>query len=81
MRFDIGGIVAKCFSCGNDEFAALQPDSARGADRLACTCCCTEVVYDDLLSQIGRAALSRRTAATGTDQFTQPYAVWRAPLS
>jgi hypothetical protein len=70
MQLDIGGTVAKCFSCGSKEFASLRPSVADGSDRLACVQCCTEVAYDDLLSQIYRTAYpigstpSRTLAAT-----------------
>jgi hypothetical protein len=62
MQLDIGGIVAKCYSCGSKEFASLLPNAADRSDRLACVRCCTEVVYEDLLSQIGRTAIGRRSA-------------------
>jgi hypothetical protein len=60
MQLDIGGIVAKCFSCGSNEFASLRPTAADRSDRLACVRCCSEVVYEDLLSQIDNAAIARR---------------------
>lgn len=62
MQLDMGGIVAKCFSCGSKEFASLRPNTADRSDRLACVRCCTEVVYEDLLSQIARTAIVRRSA-------------------
>ena len=62
MQLDMGGIVAKCFSCGSKEFASLLPNAADRSDRLACVRCCTEVVYEDLLSQIARTAIGRRSA-------------------
>ena len=62
MQLDIGGIVAKCFSCGSKEFASLRPNTAGRRDRLACVRCWTEVLYEDLLSQIARAAIARRSA-------------------
>jgi hypothetical protein len=62
MQLDIGGIVAKCFSCGSKEFASLRPNAADRSDRLVCVRCCTEVVYEDLLSQIARTAIGRRSA-------------------
>ena len=62
MQLDMGGIVAKCFSCGSKEFASLRPNAGDRCDRLACVRCCTEVVYEDLLSQIARTAIRRRGA-------------------
>jgi hypothetical protein len=64
MQLDIGGIVAKCFLCGSKEFESLRPSAHNRSDRLACVRCCTEVVYDDLLSQIGRAAIAKRRGLT-----------------
>ena len=61
MQLDIGGIVAKCFSCGSKEFASLRPHAPHGNDRLACVRCCSEVVYEDLLSQVARTAIGRRS--------------------
>lgn len=63
MQLDIGGIVAKCFSCGSKEFASLRPNATERSDRLACVRCCSEVVYEDLLSQVARAAIGRRAAS------------------
>ena len=60
MQLDISGTVAKCFSCGSREFASLRPNSADRSDRLACVRCCTEVVYEDLLSQMYRTAIANR---------------------
>jgi hypothetical protein len=62
MQISIEGITAKCFSCGNNEFVALQPRPDALPDRLACDCCCDEVFYDDLRSQIARTAIAERTA-------------------
>ena len=61
MHVDIGGTVAKCFSCGGKEFAALGPNTTDRSDRLACVHCCTEVAYEDLFSQVARAAIARRS--------------------
>jgi hypothetical protein len=71
MQLDIGGIVAKCFSCGSNEFASLRPNAADRSDRLACVRCCAELVYEDLLSQIARTAIVRRSAKhdTGRSQI------------
>ena len=63
MTFNIAGILAKCVSCGNHEFAPLGLDRADRADRLTCTDCCIEVTLDDLLAQIGRAVISDARAA------------------
>jgi len=63
MQLDIGRIAAKCFSCGSKEFESLRPNAADRSDRLACVRCCTEVVYEDLLSQIARTAIGRRSAS------------------
>jgi hypothetical protein len=63
MQLDMGGIVAKCFLCGSKEFASLRPNAADRSDRLACVRCCSEVVYEDLLSQVARTAIGRRSAA------------------
>jgi hypothetical protein len=60
MQISIGGITAKCFSCGNEDFVSLQPRPDVPADRLVCDCCCHEVFYDDLRSQIGRTAVAQR---------------------
>jgi hypothetical protein len=56
---EIGGILAKCLSCGNHDFAPLGAHPRNKADRLACTECCTEVAFDDLRAQIGRTAITR----------------------
>jgi hypothetical protein len=72
MQLNIGGIVAKCYSCGSNEFASLRPNAADRGDRLACVRCCTEVLYEDLLSRIARAAIVRRSAPkhdTGRSQI------------
>jgi hypothetical protein len=60
MRINIAGITAKCFACGNEDFVPLRPQPDAPGDRLACECCCSEVFYDDLRSQIGRSALAQR---------------------
>ena len=56
MHIDIDGMPAKCFVCGNNNFEALRPRAGEPSDKLACTDCCAEVFYDDLLSPIGRVA-------------------------
>jgi hypothetical protein len=71
MQLDIGGIVAKCFSCGSKEFASLLPNAAHRSDRLVCVRCCSEVVYEDLLSQVARTALGRRSAAYAATRRSQ----------
>jgi hypothetical protein len=71
MQLDIGGIVAKCFSCGSKEFASLRPHAAHGHDRLACVRCCSEVVYEDLLSQVARTAIGRRGASFADGRRSQ----------
>lgn len=63
MQFNIGGIHAKCVSCGSHEFAPLGLNRADRANRLACTGCCMEVTLDDLLAQIGRQAITGRGEA------------------
>ena len=60
MQIEAGGILAKCFSCGGNDFAPLHPRPDETADKLVCTGCCSEVLYDDLRSQIGRAAIMRK---------------------
>jgi hypothetical protein len=66
MQIDVGGIVAKCFSCGNDDFVVLWPRPDQPADKLACAECCTEVLYDDLLAQIARAAIAGKLVSSLT---------------
>ena len=63
MRFIVAGILARCVSCGNHEFAPLGLNRADRANRLACTDCCIEVTLDDLLAQIARAVISDTRAA------------------
>jgi hypothetical protein len=53
VEFEIAGLLAKCLSCGNDDFAPLRAHPTKKADRLACTECCTEVAFDDLRAQSG----------------------------
>jgi hypothetical protein len=65
VQFNIAGILAKCLSCGSHEFAPLGRHPAERADRLACTDCCTEVTFDDVLAQIGRTAITSRAEASG----------------
>jgi hypothetical protein len=73
MQISIGGITAKCFSCGNEEFVPLQPRPDARPDRLVCDCCCHEVFYDDLRSQIGRTAVAQRNVlARLTPVSTKP---------
>jgi hypothetical protein len=79
MRFDIDGILAKCFSCGGSEFAPLRASPGRPVDTLACTHCCSEIMYDDLLSQIARTAITARSASSAGDQLTRLYGAWKAP--
>ena len=64
MEFKIAGILAKCFSCGNHDFAPLGAHPTKTTDRLACTECCTEVAFDDLHAQIGRTAITRGVVAS-----------------
>jgi hypothetical protein len=56
MHIEIGGISAKCLVCGSNDFESLRPRPDEPSDKLACTGCCTEVFYDDLL-QIGQTAI------------------------
>ena len=72
MQLDIGGILAKCFSCGCNDFAPLGFHSAERPHRLACTDCCTEVTLDDLLAQIARTAMGTRTVVS---RLRAPYPV------
>jgi hypothetical protein len=72
MQFDIGGILAKCFSCGSNDFAPLRSTPAEPHDRLACARCCTEVVYEGLLSQIGRTAIAKRNAGRPSARRKKP---------
>jgi hypothetical protein len=51
MQIDIGGICAKCFSCGGTDFIFLRPRPDHSADKLACGGCSTEVLFDDLRSR------------------------------
>jgi hypothetical protein len=62
MRFDIGGISAKCFLCGSNDFESLRSRAGEPSGKLTCTDCCAEVLYDDLLSQICRTAIARLKA-------------------
>lgn len=52
MRFGIGGTLAKCLACGSNDFAPLRRTPMERSDRLACIHCCSEMVYEDLVSQI-----------------------------
>jgi hypothetical protein len=63
MQLDIGGTTAKCFSCGSKEFEPLVPNAGTRHDRLACVHCSTEVLYEDLVAQIARAAIARWSGA------------------
>lgn len=71
MQLDICGIVAKCFSCGAKEFESLRPHVADRTDRLVCVRCSSEVVYEDLLSQVARTALARRSGPYAGTQRSQ----------
>ena len=63
MQIDFGGICARCFSCGGKDFEPLRPRPGESVDKLACTTCSAEFSFDDLRSNIGRAAIARRQAA------------------
>lgn len=62
MQLHIDGLFATCFSCGSDDFALLRPNPGNQNDLLACARCCTEVSYEELLSQIGRTAVTSKKA-------------------
>ena len=62
MQLHIDGLFARCFSCGSDDFALLRPNPGNQNDLLACARCCTEVSYEELLSQIGPTAVTNKRA-------------------
>ena len=63
MHIEVGGQSAKCFVCGCNNFESLRPRPDEPSDKLACTGCCTEFFYEDLLAQIGRMAIASDKAS------------------
>ena len=63
MHIEVGGISAKCLVCGSNDFESLRPKPDEPSDKLACTGCCTEFFYDDLLQWVEPRSLAakRRT--------------------
>jgi len=70
MHIEVGGISAKCFVCGNNDFESLRPRPDEPSDKLACIGCCTEFFYDDLLSHVGRTAIASDKASNIPRQWT-----------
>jgi hypothetical protein len=71
MHIDVGGVSAKCFVCGSNDFESLRARPGEPSDKLTCTDCCAEVSYDDLLSQIGRIAIARQESSQILEQWTR----------
>jgi hypothetical protein len=62
MQIDFGGICARCSSCGGEDFAPLRRRPDEPDDKLACTACLTEVLFDDLRAMIAGSALAAAVA-------------------
>ena|SRR5918912_847193 len=61
MEFRVGDIVAKCPRCGASEFKLPDEELSGPYMKYFCASCGTSSVYAELIKQIGREHMRRKT--------------------